>query len=527
MKLLKYLSLGVCLLLAGVSLSRGRSQANSEETDYKDVDEYITARMRSDRIPGAAVAIVKGNRIVYLKGYGQADPSGRPVTPQTPFLIGSITKPFTALAIMQLVDAGKVQLDAPVQRYLPWFRVADPAASAQITVRMLIDQTSGLPQSPTLVTWTWPDYPDALERHVRLLADSKLSFPPGQDFAYSNANYVTMGLIVQVVSGQSYEDYVREHIFAPLDMQHSFVSQEEAIKDGMAVGHRWWFGFPVPVTLPYNRANLPAGFIISSAEDMAHFLIAQMNGGRYGDTSILSPEVIALMQAEPPPGTYGLGWESVRIDGRRLINSDGATANFQASLYFDPQARVGVFVAANAMSARDGLSSSLSSASLGSRSVGEIVRRLLDPNDNKSFLVSALISTRGMAHSVLNMVTGQPLPRQGPGQRRVSLVFDLAILVLTGALGLSLARIPGRFRRLAQRGVHSRSDLARISGRTALVHFTGPLALLYVALRFPYWILAALYQPDLVYWLYAAAAALSLKGIVEIALAWRVFKQAR
>ncbi|HEX7774460.1 MAG TPA: serine hydrolase domain-containing protein, partial [Pyrinomonadaceae bacterium] len=88
---------------------------------------------------------MKDDKIVYLKGYGQADPSGRPMTPQTPLILGSITKSFTALAVMQLVEAGKVELDAPVRRYIPWFRVADPNASAQITVRQLLYQTSGLP----------------------------------------------------------------------------------------------------------------------------------------------------------------------------------------------------------------------------------------------------------------------------------------------------------------------------------------------------------------------------------------------
>ena len=87
--------------------------------------------METAHIPGLSIAIVKGDQIVYRKGYGQADPSGRPVTPHTPFIIGSISKTFTALAVMQLVESGKVELDAPVQRYLPWFRVADPQASAQ------------------------------------------------------------------------------------------------------------------------------------------------------------------------------------------------------------------------------------------------------------------------------------------------------------------------------------------------------------------------------------------------------------
>ena len=122
--------------------------------------------MRSARIPGLAVAIVKGDQIVYAKGYGQADPAGRPVTPQTPFLIGSNTKPFTALAVMQLVEAGKVELDAPVQRYIPWFRVADEQASRQITVRQMLHQTSGLPQPPNSQSITDTD-DKALERAVR------------------------------------------------------------------------------------------------------------------------------------------------------------------------------------------------------------------------------------------------------------------------------------------------------------------------------------------------------------------------
>ena len=525
MKAYRFLAQWVCLLLAGMSPLQGNTMASSNKTDYEAVDKYITARMRSDRIPGVALAIVKGDQIVYLKGYGRADQSGRPVTPQTPFLIGSITKTFTALAVMQLVEAGEVELDSPVQRYIPWFRVADPKASAQVTVRMLIDQTSGLPQLPTFVTWTWPNEADSIERHVRLLANTKLVFPPGQSFAYSNGNYATLGMLVQAVSGQSYEDYIRQHIFAPLDMQHSYVSQEAAMQDGMAMGHRWVFGFPIPVTLPFNRANLPAGFAISSAEDMAHYLIAQLNGGRYRDVSVLSPDGIALMQAEPPPGVYGLGWESVRIDGHRLINFDGATGNYQASIFFDPEERVGVFVAANAMSALDGLSSSRSSSSLGASSIQEIVRRLWGRDENKAFFVSALITTRGMAHSVLNIATHRPMPRQGLGQRKVALIVDLVVLVLTGALILSLVRLPEWYGQLAMHGIGSPSDLTWRIGLIAIVHFTWPLALLYVVLKVPYWIIISLYQPDLIIWLESVAVVVSLKGLLEIALAWRVFWQ--
>lgn len=518
-------ALWACLLLVEMSPLHRNSMASGDQAMYEAIDEYITSRMRADRIPGVALALVKGDQIVYLKGYGRADQSGRPVTPQTPFLIGSITKTFTALAVMQLVEAGEVELDAPVQHYIPWFRVADPEASARITVRMLIEQTSGLPQNPTFVTWSWPNEADSIERHVHLLADVKLVFPPGQSFAYSNGNYATLGMIVQVVTGESYEDYIRQHIFAPLAMQHSYVSQEAAMQDGMARGYRWVFGYPIPATLPFSRANLPAGFAISSAEDMAHYLVAQMNGGRYQRNSILSPEGIALMQAEPPPGVYGLGWESLRLNGHRLINFDGATGNYQASLFIDPEERVGVFVTANVMSALDGLSSSRSTSSLGARSAAELIHRLFGQDKNRASFVSALITTRGIAQSVLNTATHHPLPSQGPGQRRVALIVFLVILGLTGTLILSLARIPEWYGQLAMHGIPSLSDLTWRVGIIAIVHLIWPLALLYVALKIPYWIIISLYQPDLILWLESLAAVMFLKGILQIALAWRVFWQ--
>lgn len=501
MKIIKYLPLGLFFLLAGMTVVRGRTQASRDKTDHKAIDEYITQRMSAARIPGIALAIVKGDQIVYLKGYGRADESGRPVTPQTSFIIGSITKPFTAMAVMQLVDAGQVELDAPVQRYIPWFRVADGKASAQITVRMLINQTSGLPQAPTFVTWKWPDTPDAIERHVRLLASMHLLSQPGASFAYSNANYVTLGLIVQMVSGQPYEDYIRQHLFAPLDMRNSFVSQDEAVQHGMATGYRWWFGYPVAVTFPYNRANLPAGFIISSAEDMAHFLIAQMNDGAYQDQPVLSADKIALMQTEPESGSFGMGWDFTQVNGRAMANFDGGTANFQASLLFDPETKVGVFVAANAMSALDTLSASRSQALLNG------------------------ISLHMVAESVMSLATNQPLPPQGIGLERLTVIFDLLILALTGVLVNSFAGLPRRNRRLRQHEIASRSDLLRLGGKTSAIHFAWPLVLLAVALFDPSWIIMVLYQPDLISWLYSVAALTSIEGLIEIAFIWRTFRR--
>ncbi len=481
------------------------ARASSTEVDGAAIDAYIAGKMRTPRIPGLALAIVKGDQLVYLKGYGQANPAGYPVTPQTPLVIGSISKAFTSLAVMQLVEAGQVDLDAPVQRYLPWFRVADPQASSEITVRQLLTMTSGISGGGALATFTLTDQDDgALDRHVRYLADVGISNPPGQAFEYSNANYTTLGAIVQAVSGLSYEDYVRQRILAPLDMQHTFLSQDDAQAHGMATGYVWWFGVPVATAVPFNRGDLPAGFIISSAEDMSHFVIAQMNGGGYGNRSVLSPDGIALMHAESVPNTYAMGWETAQLNGQTLINHDGGLPGFQASIFFDPRTREGVFVAANALDSLDAFSTPSATSTLDG------------------------ITTRGVAASVLALADDQPLPDQGPGLGLLTLVFDLVLLVLTSALVVALARLPGRYRRLTRRGIDRWPAVLSRSGLIASLHFVWPAALLYLTLAVPFWqVDVAMGQPDLTAWLEAVAIVVVLKGALELVLTWRAFRPRR
>lgn len=482
------------LLTAALSSPLGTPAQRDAARPDTTIDRYVTAKMRSAHIPGVALVIVKGDRIVYERGYGRADPSGRPVTPDTPFLIGSITKSFTALAIMQLVERGLVELDAPVQRYLAWFRAADSAASARITVRQLLTMTSGLPQ--IYETQVWPDTDgQALERAVRVLRTARLTGDPGRTFGYSNANYDALGMIIQAVTGLSYERYVQCSIFAPLDMRNSFTSQTEAMRHGMASGHRWWFGFPVAVTMPYHRAELPAGYIIASAEDIGHYLVAQMNGGRYDAQAVLSGRGMTFMHREPLPNTYGMGWESIRSNGHRLINHDGGTANSQASLFFDPEARVGVFIAANVLNGLDAFASPSGSS----------------PLDGQT--------TRGMALTVLSLTTGRPLPYVGPGHEVLTLIFDGVLLVLTALLVLALIRIPARYRPLMNGGIDGRRALVWRVVSITLWNFSLPLFLLYLTLAVPIWrYLLTPFEPDLIIWLDAAALVLTAKWLLELAL---------
>jgi CubicO group peptidase (beta-lactamase class C family) len=325
--------------------------------NFDAVDDYIRNRMKELRIPGAALVIVQGDQIIHLTAFGVADSSGRLVTPQTPFFTGSTGKSFTALAIMQLVEADKINLDAPVQTYLPWFRVADKKASEVITVRQLLNMVSGIPQAIGQKQIANTDLSDsAIENNVRALAKIELIAPPGERYEYSNANYVTLGMIIQAVTGQSYETYIREHIFQPLDMQNSFTSKADAQQHGLAVGYQKWFGIPVASpNLPFSRGSLPAGQLTMSIEDFGHYLIAQLNGGSYQGVSVLSPTGIARLHHPdvPMPGSthfYAMGWEVQHFQDVEVIRHTGAVPGYTTDMFLVPEKNLAVALVMNTFS---------------------------------------------------------------------------------------------------------------------------------------------------------------------------------
>ncbi|HEU6445876.1 MAG TPA: serine hydrolase domain-containing protein, partial [Gaiellaceae bacterium] len=270
--------LGAAYLAAKPGSDRPAANGAAAAARFGEIERFVQDEMAAQRIPGLALGIVEGDRVAYMRGFGTADDSGREVTPQTPFIIGSLSKSVTALAVMQLVEANKIELDAPVQRYVPWFRVADEEASAEITVRHLLNQTSGLSTKTGRSFQGNGDTSDtALEQTVRELESASLIAPPGSKHQYSTVNYSVLGLVVQTVAGQSYERYVQTKIFDPLRMQRSYTSEDAAQPAGLATGHNYWFGRPRSADLPYNRGLLPAGYLISSAEDLTHYLVAQLN----------------------------------------------------------------------------------------------------------------------------------------------------------------------------------------------------------------------------------------------------------
>jgi CubicO group peptidase (beta-lactamase class C family) len=350
------------LLLCLLATARvGHASSCDPHCDWAAVDRYVAAEMAATHVPGAALAVVEGSRIAYQKGYGIADPAGRPVTPRTPFVLGSLSKSFTAVAVMQLVERHALELDAPVRRYLPWFSVADRDASRSITVRHLLNQTSGLPEAAGIDGLADGDTSDgALERRVRQLARVRPTSALGT-FQYCNSNYDTLGLLVQVVSGQPYEAYVQRHIFEPLEMAHSFTSRAAAREGGLATGYRLWFGVPIPAPrVPFARGSLPSGYLISSAEDMAHYLSAHVEGGRNGESTLVSPASLAeLHRAAATPrfrdtrtyAGYAMGWFTGEKAGTRVLHHGGSTPTFMTEMVLVPEKRLALVVLTNAFTA--------------------------------------------------------------------------------------------------------------------------------------------------------------------------------
>lgn len=347
--------LAMSLLLA-VPPSGGGAQEQSPQAppDLARIDQYLETRLAENNLPGAALAIVEGDEILHLQGFGRADRSGRPVTGETPFILGSTTKAFTALAVMQLVDAGALELDAPVHSYLPWFRTADWEASATITVRQLLNHTSGIPVKAGRRLLTDRDTTaGALERHVRALQDVTLARPPGEEFEYSNANYSVLGLLIQEIWGASFESYMEEQVLGPLEMHSSFTSEPAAREAGLATGHRLWFNRAVAEPdMPFVRGLAPAGYLIASARDLAHALVMHLDEGRWAGRRVISRDALAELHRpaaqESVQWSYAMGWLVGSERREKMLWHNGGVANFYSFVALLPERELGVALVVNA-----------------------------------------------------------------------------------------------------------------------------------------------------------------------------------
>jgi CubicO group peptidase (beta-lactamase class C family) len=296
------------------------AQARADE-----VDDFVLAQMKAKHIPGLSIAIVRDGRVVRARGYGLASVELKaPATEETVYEIGSITKQFTATAVMMLVEEGKVSLDDPISKHL-----ADlPDAWKDVTVRQLLNHTSGIPSYTSATDFLKLARNDYTQREIlKLVADKKLDFKPGDSWSYSNTGYYLLGMIVEKAAGQPFADVLADRIFKPLQMTSTRPNNPKAIIPNRSAGYGELLG-----TL-FNRdpltpsAAFSAGFLVSTVGDMAKW-DAALGAGRLLRSSSFDQMYTPARLNDGSTRPYGFGWGTSTKLGHKLLEHGGGTAGF-------------------------------------------------------------------------------------------------------------------------------------------------------------------------------------------------------
>jgi CubicO group peptidase (beta-lactamase class C family) len=363
----RYLRNCAVAVLALTLIASASAQANLNSAPA-DLDAYVATSMKTFDVPGIAVAIVKDGKILMAKGYGVRKlGDATPVDEFTMFGIGSNTKAFTTAALATLVDEGKLAWDDPVYQRLPGFVMYDPYVSHEMTIRDLLTHRSGMGLGEGDLLF-WPHSTYTREEVIYKLRFMKPASSFRSKYAYDNLLYMTAGQIIPSVTGVTWDDYIRQHIFAPLGMTHSNVSNT-AFKAGDD------YAFPHSnvdgklQVIPFGELDNagPAGAINSCAADMAKWVQLQLNRGKFVDRDghlfteqrskeMWTPQTI-LPIGDPPPqfaslkanfADYALGWGLRDYHGRKLVGHTGGVGGFVSRVMLVPEENLGVVVLTNA-----------------------------------------------------------------------------------------------------------------------------------------------------------------------------------
>ncbi|NKC01234.1 MAG: serine hydrolase [Pseudomonadales bacterium] len=317
------------ILLAGQQVMAIQQEARSA-FDPSVFDNSVEKLREEAGTPGLAAGVLRDGQLLRLKGYGVAGSDGQPVTAQTAFQIGSITKSFVALVILQMASEGKLELDDPVVRHVPAFRTASKTQSHQITIHHLVTHRSGLTTLDGNSLKAEEPGSSGPEAAVAGLADVQLFAEPGTTFQYSNANYVLLSHLIEVLDERTFERSLQARIFTPLSMTNSFVSVPPSNKISLANGYRLWFGVarawhPEADTVA-DRRMIGAGGIWTSIEDLAHYVEAVHTR----DPRIVpvgADRLFAIELFDKEVG-YAYGWFADGTGGETVFEHSGFTPGF-------------------------------------------------------------------------------------------------------------------------------------------------------------------------------------------------------
>lgn len=332
-------------LLISLFLAWPNARAQQPQLDFAALETVILDELSTTNTPGAALGIVRGDRLIYAKGFGTANvETGAPVTPDTLFRLGSTTKMFTAAALVQLANAGKLKLDDPIGKHSSGLS----SKLAQVSSHQLLSHTAGLSDGAVM----FGKHDDAaLAETVRGLKDTDFFTEPGSVISYSNPGYWVAGYVIEQVSGKAYADQLHEALFKPLGMQRTTLRPTMAMTWPLAQGHE---GTPAKVIRPAadNAGNWPAGSIFSSVNDLSRWALALLNEGKLDGQPVLAPGLLAQLAAPhaPVPGTashYGYGLMNAMDRGVRLFQHNGSRSGYGSVIIMAPEQHTALIILLN------------------------------------------------------------------------------------------------------------------------------------------------------------------------------------
>jgi len=353
-------------LAAAALISAFAANATAQQSPPPNIDEFVAGVMAEYEVPGIGLAIVKDGEVVLAKGYGVRQlGDSTPVDAQTLFGIASNTKAFTATALALLVEEGKLQWDTPVIDCLPWFRMSDPYVTRELTIRDLLVHRSGLGLGAGDLLW-WPPSTYNRKEIAHRLRYVPLATTFRSTYAYDNVLYLVAGEIIEQVSGQTWEDFVASRILTHVGMTHSNVRHSDAASGGNVATTHARIGGTVRPIKPFTSDNTnPAGGINSNAEDMAKWLIVQLDSGRIAaDDRLFSPRTTQelwrivtpiasgstapeLAVLRPQFSGYALGFRVRDYRGEKLVTHTGGLPGYVSLVLMLPSYRLGVAVLTN------------------------------------------------------------------------------------------------------------------------------------------------------------------------------------
>lgn len=343
--------------LASLAALIGCPQQAPEASIYagaiEQLEQFIEEELERGLIPGVSIALVDDQEIVWTRGFGLADrEDGIAADAQTIYRVGSISKLFTDMGVMRLVEAGSVDLDADIATYYPDFSIGRPFETDRpTTLRQLMSHTSGFPREPPVGSY-FDDTEPTVRETVESIFDTELVYLPETRTKYSNIAVTVVGHILELVSGEPFVDYQREHLLGPMGMTSSDFLATPEIRERLATGYMWVAdGRNIAAPL-FELGTLPAGNLYSTVEDQGRFLSFIFAEGRAGDNQIMEPETLERMfeaqfSTEEHPRRFGLGFVLGEFRGHRAVGHTGAVFGFTSAVTALPDEKIGVVVLVN------------------------------------------------------------------------------------------------------------------------------------------------------------------------------------